>query len=343
MKSIKFNEQTIWKIIRIFFPEQRKWVARLLVIFGLPMVGSPVWEPYLNAILTRYFQISVPSPNPIVGGSLLALGIMGVIVNEWLDRRQKPDTVSVEDISDRKTLEEIFEELHLPTLDLFFHYGKVTMVYTPVLHYFYGLEALVKASKYYVYDHELSEDVDRFYVSLTKALSYGEYFVDTPKDKLLKFDSRRDIYIDTKAKKAHDGFTQAVSDTEAHLRELCKAVRLKFPDFDLNATSRRAMEAYKSYCTEKEKIVSTWEFSVLAEIIELEDIREIPTLSRLSVRLNKQKVDVEVALDKLIELGHVKHLYPGMSWQKYTALKSGRAYYVNHRDSVVSSETKQMY
>lgn len=34
-------------------------------------------------------------------------------------------------------------ELHLPTLDLFTHYGKLSATYIPVLHYFYGLEGVV--------------------------------------------------------------------------------------------------------------------------------------------------------------------------------------------------------
>ncbi len=40
----------------------------------------------------------------------------------------------------------------------------------------------------------------------------------------------------------------------------------------------------------------------------------------------------------MIKLGHVKYLYPGMTWQKFTALSDGRAYYVRHRDSAIELE-----
>lgn len=337
---MKFNEQKAWKVIRLFFPEQRRWVVRVLVVAGLSMLSVPLWEPYLNAFLARYIDLSVPSPNATFGWILLVLGIIGVIANEVVDRWPKRISVSVEDEADKKTLHGLFAELHLPTLDLFIHYGKLSMTYIPVLHYFSGLEAVVQASKYHVYDRQLKEGVERLYASLSKALSYGEYFTDTSNEKLQKFDSRHDVHADPRARGAHDAFIQAVYDTETHLRALCMTVRSKYPDFDLDATSRQALEDYRSY-NEEAAAVSDWEFAVLAMIIRLEEVRDVPTLQRLAEVLDKPKVDVQVALDKMIKLGHVKHLYPGMTWQKFTALPDGRAYYVRHRDSAMECEDEQ--
>lgn len=81
------------------------------------------------------------------------------------------------------------------------------------------------------------------------------------------------------------------------------------------------------------KKISDFDFSVLSKIIQLEEWREIPTLNRLASELSTQKVDVQVALDRMINLNFAKHLYKGQPYQKYTALKEGRAYYVENRDS----------
>jgi hypothetical protein len=247
----------------------------------------------------------------------------------------------VEDDADKKTLHGLFSELHLPTLDMFIHYGKLSMTYTPVLHYFFGLQAVVEASKYHIHDRQLKEGVERLYASLSKALSYGEYFTETSNEKLQKFDSRQDVHADPRAREAHDAFIQAVYDTENHLKALCMAARLKYPGFDLDATSRQALEDYRSYNEEAAAAVSDWEFAVLAMIIRLEEVRDVPTLQRLAEELDKPKVDVQVALDKMIKLGHVKHLYPGMTWQKFTVLPDGRAHYVRHRDSSMEVEDEQ--
>lgn len=330
---MKFNEQKIWQVIRLFFPEQRRWAARALLLAGIGMVTGHVWEPYLNAFLAQYLNINVGNPNTTIGGILLASGVFGVIANEVLDRWPKQISVSVEDDADKKTLRGLFSELHLPTLDLFVHHGKLSMIFTPVLHYFSGLEAVVLASQYHLNDCQLKDGVERFYTSLSKALSYGNYFIDTSNEDLQMFDSRHHVNIDLYAPE-HDAFTQAVYDTESHLRALCRAVRSKYPDFDLDDTSRQAQEDYRRYKEEAAAAVSDREFTVLAKILELEEFRKVPTLQQLAGDLEMLKVDVQVALDKLIKLGHVKHLYPGMTWQKYTVLPGGRAYYVHHRGKV---------
>lgn len=334
---MKVSEQQIWRVVRLFYPEQRKWVAKVLVLAAIPLISGPVWQPYLDAFLASYFDINVPSTNITIGAVLLALGLLCVIANETLDRWPKKISVSVEDDADRQTLHGLFSELHLPTLDLFTHYGKLSATYIPVLHYFYGLEGVVHASKYHIHDQSLKVGVEHLYASLAKALSYGEFFTETADENIQKFDNRQDVHAAPRAREAHDAFVQAVYDTETHLKALCMAVRSKYPGFDLDATSRHALENYRRYTKEAAAELSDGDFAVLAMIIRLEEVRDIPTLSRLAEVLDRPRVDVQVALDKMIKMGHVKHLYPGMTWQKFTVLPDGRAYYVLHRDAAMKN------
>lgn len=228
---MKINKELIQRVLSVLFPEQRKWIVRVLVLAGISIVSAPFWEPYLNAALTNYFGVSVPMPNATTGWILLALGIVGAICNVVLDRRDKQITVSVEDASDRETLTMLLSELHMPTLDTFIAYGKTSMAYIPVLHYFSRVDAVVNSSAFHLHDPQLKEKVGHFHAALSKALSFEEYFVETSNDKLQKFDSRRDVHADPQARKAHDGFIQSVWDTERHIKELCQSVRSKYPDF----------------------------------------------------------------------------------------------------------------
>lgn len=93
------------------------------------------------------------------------------------------------------------------------------------------------------------------------------------------------------------------------------------------------MDDYKYHNSVPQKKINDFEFSVLSKIIQLEQWRETPTLNRLASELSTQRVDVQVALDKMITLNFAKHLYKGLPHQKYTVLQEGKAYYVENRDA----------
>lgn len=324
-------------IMRLLFPEQRKWVARVLIGAGISMVTGPMWEPYANAALEHYAGFSVPAPNVTAGWVILTLGLVVFIVNEILDRLPGLKMASVEDVADRKSMDILFSSLYMPAFDKFFHFGKLSITYLPALHYFSGLEGFVETASYHVHDKELRRNIDGLHSSLSRALSHGEYFVEMPNAELQKFDSRRDIYIDPNAKRAHDDFVNSVYTAEEHLRNLCRRVCVKYPDFDFSRTNRTALAEYREYYQKKEEeeeeaaVVSKFEFKVLSTILDVEAGPNYPNLSTLAALLTCPQVDVQVALDKLIERNYVAHLYRGTLHQKYTVLVEGRAYYVDNR------------
>ncbi|WP_409286032.1 hypothetical protein [Pseudomonas protegens] len=324
--------------MRLLFPEQRKWVARALITAGIPMVTGPFWEPYVNAALEHYAGFSVPVPNVFAGWAILVLGLLVFIFNEVSDRRPKKEVTSYEDLADRKSMEKLFSNLYMPALDKFFHFGKLSITYVPILHYFYGLEGFVQASSYHIHDAELKGDVDKLYAALSRALSHGEYFVEMPNVELQKFDSHRDIHADADAYRAHQDFLSSVHAAEDHLRSLYRRVSTKYPDFDFLKTSQAALAEYHEYDQkqkeEEAEVVSEFEFEVLHAILDVEAGPHYPNLATLAALLTSPRVDVQVALDKLIERGFVAHLYRGMPYQKYTVLKDGRAYYVANREQL---------
>lgn len=76
-----------------------------------------------------------------------------------------------------------------------------------------------------------------------------------------------------------------------------------------------------------------FEVAMLGEILRLEEIKATPNLYNLTTGMQCETLEGRVTLDRLIERGFVKHLYPGWSHQKYTVLSAGRAYYLSNRNS----------
>lgn len=235
-------------ILRIFFPEQRRWVTRLFLLVGVPLVAGRFWEPYANALLSHYLDLRIPiEAATYTGWTLISLGLVVLAINETLDRLPKKAAVSLTEGADRKSLGVLFSEVHLPTIDLFVHYGKLSTTYYPTLHYFYGIEGYVNSANFHIHDQSLRRKILALYDSLKRALSFGEFFKETSSPAFFKFDSRHDVHRDPRAKAAHDGFLNAVYETEENIRALCQATREKFPDFDFETTNNAAIENYRAY------------------------------------------------------------------------------------------------
>ncbi|HAS1134056.1 TPA: hypothetical protein I3806_003492 [Enterobacter cloacae] len=242
MKSV---ENFFWKIFRVFFPEQRKWACRALITAGISMLSGPLWVPYVNAFLSRYVRIDIPDAST-TGWVCLVLGLLCLIANEALDRWPFKQKMTAEDKEDKNTLYELFSQMHLPTYDWFFHHGKSSMVYIPALHYHYGVEGYIQATQFHLHDQKIRESVELFYQSCSRAFSYGFYFAETSNPNLQKFSNQHNVHTDPNAKAAHDDFLNAVYEAEGHLKDLYKAVKTKYPDFDMEAMSKAARDEQRA-------------------------------------------------------------------------------------------------
>ncbi|MGP6489454.1 hypothetical protein [Duffyella gerundensis] len=331
---MKFDINTILLIYKVLRPEPRKWVSRVLILAGLPLLSSPVWVPYVDAFLKKRYDLTVPqAATSLTGWGLILIGLIMIFINYKID--SKPEVKredSEEKKADKETLYQIFSQIYIPAMDQFFHHGKMSMVYLPVLHFKTGLSALISSSNFYLHNKELKESVLALEKNLDKSLSFFGYFSETPNADLQKFDSKFKIHSNKQAREAHEEFTQSIYKTEEKLKELCAQTRDHFPDFDFTVTNKNAIDDYNHYNSEPKKIITDFELTVLSKIIELEELREKPTLYRLAAELSCQKVKVQVALDKMIKISFAKHLYPGMPYQHYTALSDGRLYYVENSE-----------
>jgi len=332
-----------WELLqRLLFPQQRKWVVRVLVVAGISMLISPVWAPYVAALLETFLGTKMPSTDaaPGLGILVLAMGLGVHLFNEHLERQPKasqetPPQPSPESLADRSSLEDLFSNLHLPSFDQFFAAGQESTFYVPVLHYYFGLKDFVQASEYHLHDAQIESEIGAFHTSLTLALSLDRYFTDTSNPDLQKFNPQWDIDANPEAKRAFETFHAAVNEARERLRKVCRLIKSKYPGFDFKATNRAAIQDMLDYRRRAEEADANTlpqpEFLVMQAVLNLEGSSAYPNLKSLVGLLQWPQVEVQVALDRLIERGFVKHLYPGALHQKYTVLKPGRAYYVDQQ------------
>ncbi|HBS0497634.1 hypothetical protein [Pantoea agglomerans] len=322
------------RIYKLFRPEPRKWAVRFVITSGVTLLSTPAWGPYLDAYLKKKYDLSIIPAPTYIGWILFIVGLLILYANYKIDSKPgmtKED--SEEKKADKKSLYKLFSQLHIPSMDEFFHHGKMSMVYIPATHYADGLSALINSSNFHLYDKEILLSVNALDESLKNSFSLYGYFTETANKNLFKFDSKFRIHSDAEARKAHDDFIESVCAAEKNLKKLCYYTKSTFPDFDFSITDKNAFDDYKYHNSVPEKKISDFDFSVLSKIIQLEEWRETPTLNRLASELSTQKVDVQVALDRMINLNFAKHLYKGQPCQKYTVMKEGRAYYVENRDA----------
>lgn len=331
---MKIKEETIFRIIKIFKPEPRKWVARILAVAALPLISTPVWEPYARAILAAKFGINVPPATSSAGWILLFLALIIIAINHYIDSKISGEGHSSKYESDQKNVTILFNEIHTITIDNFIEYGRGSMILLPAGHYSSGVEGVINSSNFHIHDDKLRRKILIFSQWFTKSFSFYSYFTDTANPKLQKFNSRRSIHSDPHAKKAYEDFHNCINELEISFKSLCTYVNEKFPGFDFNQTNKAAFDDYTKYNTIPEKEISDFQFSVVEAIVKLEEMRDPPTLERLAREISTERVVVQVALDKLIKLQFAAHLYKGMPYQKYTLTGTGRKYYVDHRDEM---------
>jgi hypothetical protein len=246
---MRITVQELLPLIRIVFPEQRRWLVRAFVLVGLPLVASTFWEPYATALFERHFGVHVPTEvSTATGWTLIVLALVIALLNEIADRLPKPVVISLEAASDRRAMTALFQEVDTSVIDVFVGYGKVSAAYWPALHHQIGVKACVESSTFHLHDSELHKATLEFSRALTKAWSYGEFFHPTSSPLLHKFDSRpAHVSQQERLEQAHSEFIAAVYETESTLRTLCTATKKKFPDFDFDATNRIAKANYFAY------------------------------------------------------------------------------------------------
>ena len=47
------------EVIRIFKPDQRKWIVRIFIVSGIGMISTPFWQPWIEAVLEKEIGLNL--------------------------------------------------------------------------------------------------------------------------------------------------------------------------------------------------------------------------------------------------------------------------------------------
>lgn len=210
--------ERIYKLLR---PEPRKWVVRFVITSGVTLLSTPAWGPYLDAYLKKKYDLSIIPAPTYTGWVLFIVGLLILYANYIIDSKPKMEKEDSEERkADKKSLYKLFSQLHIPSMDEFFHHGRMSMVYIPATHYADGLSALINSSNFHLHDKEILLSVIALDESLRKSFSLYGYFTETANKDLFKFDSKFRIHSDAEARRAHDDFIESVCVAEKKPKEI---------------------------------------------------------------------------------------------------------------------------
>ncbi|WP_429752595.1 FKBP-type peptidyl-prolyl cis-trans isomerase [Vibrio minamisatsumaniensis] len=80
------------EVIRVFKPEQRKWLVRTFVLAGISMISSPWWQPFIEALIEQKLDIDL-SVASAPGWVLITIGLALHGFNVYQDKESKKEPV----------------------------------------------------------------------------------------------------------------------------------------------------------------------------------------------------------------------------------------------------------
>jgi hypothetical protein len=78
------------EVIRIFKPDQRKWLVRTFALAGIPMVSSPFWQSWVEAFIEQEINIDL-SVTSAPGWVLIIIGLAIHGFNVYQDKESKKE------------------------------------------------------------------------------------------------------------------------------------------------------------------------------------------------------------------------------------------------------------
>ncbi len=76
------------EVIRIFKPDQRKWIVRTFIVSGIGMISSPFWQTWIEALLEKELGLNF-SYTTLPGWILIAIGVLFHLFNIWQEKQSE--------------------------------------------------------------------------------------------------------------------------------------------------------------------------------------------------------------------------------------------------------------
>ena len=186
--------------------------------------------------------------------TFIVLGVVCLAVAFYLfeckrkrDELQNLVDVPLTEQKDRKTLLTILESVNTNIVDASIDRGRLLQFYTPVIHYYYGIEGLAKSSSFALYNSEpkrLFEDLSHAFEAF---ISHGAHFRETPNPDLHRFVKPHELGNWKEYEEYQNSFLADVEEFSTKFCAFIDYVKRVYPDIDLEITNRTASEDYARY------------------------------------------------------------------------------------------------
>ncbi|MBZ6072383.1 hypothetical protein [Aeromonas schubertii] len=252
---MKLKDILLKKLDSMLNPKLENRIIGTLLTLGSLLIGVPSVMAYSAVLSVQNGNTTFTAE--ISNGPDLMLVLLGVIclsvsVYLFVKKQQRENSVnqskpSEEDVKDRATLMLVLDSINTHELDEGIDRGHLSQFYGPVLHYFYGVEAIAKSSSFVIYDKTLSTLFREFYQSFDAFCSHGVHFRPSSHPNLHRFVKAHEIGDWRKCEEYENSYLADVAQFESNYHKLINHIKHNFSDIDLRETNKTAFEDYKRY------------------------------------------------------------------------------------------------
>ncbi len=119
-------QDSIIKIIKLFKPEFYNKITWTVVITGLALIGTPLWEEIISAIINKEYNLKITSGgNEVWGYLLVALGLLynllSKTISQYIEYKQSHNIENKKVAHDLKIFNESLEILTEQQLENYFY------------------------------------------------------------------------------------------------------------------------------------------------------------------------------------------------------------------------------
>jgi hypothetical protein len=152
---------------------------------------------------------------------------------------------------DINNIENLFSQIDIDAIDSFIENlpNKIT---ESALHYFYSFKAIYTRNSFFIYNHDIKQQLDEFDTLWTRTLNYDEYYSGDYRGEAV-FYIPGDVFPSEEARKAHRRLAKEAKALAVVFKKLIKSIREQYHEIQLEQLSA---EAASSYRAEQQKAAS---------------------------------------------------------------------------------------
>ncbi|EMK3674263.1 hypothetical protein P7M36_23660 [Vibrio parahaemolyticus] len=244
------------KLDSILNPKLENRLILTFLALGAVFVGKPVFLAFQAefSVTRGDTTVSTEISNNLDFG-LIAIGLIFLSISIALYifkvTREKREQKRAQKKREQIAIETILEAMLLPAIDEAIDQAELLVFYSPVLHYFHGIESLFNSSSFSVSNPKLNKGFEHFYHSFNDFCSHGLHFKKTYNPDYFRFIKPHEVGDIDDYEKYEAEFKADLRRFRESFKGFIQDIRHEYPDIDIASTNRKALLDYRSYYAEE--------------------------------------------------------------------------------------------